>query len=172
MGNRGNVVFVAGERISPTIYLHWNGGPESVYAFLRELDRRGVRADGEYEAARFVQIVGEFFDYSGTEPQHSGLSLGIIAGPTAITPEALAEVFTDAGDNGFYVVERGSGEPLKRETTVRRFSGFPLKELTPEEVAEEKLDAELNIVKHGPDIAKFFSKLDEKTGAMKVSTLS
>lgn len=112
MGNRANVVFVAGERISPCIYLHWNGGPESVYSMLEELDRRGVRADAEYEAARFVQLYGEFMD---GRKRLGGLSLGIMAGPKEITPEGLGEVFTDTGDNGFYVIDRS-------ERTVRRFT--------------------------------------------------
>ena len=62
MGNRATVIFQAQDTISPAIYLHWNGGPESVYQFLDELDRRKVRGDADYEAARFVKIVGEFFD--------------------------------------------------------------------------------------------------------------
>jgi hypothetical protein len=119
MGNRANVVFVAGQgknqTISPAVYLHWNGGPESVYAFLDELDVRGVRADGEYEAARFVQIVGEFFD----EDYHSTLSLGILGGPKAITATALDKLPTDSGDNGFYIVRRDDRDPAKR--IVRRF---------------------------------------------------
>ncbi len=66
MGNRGTVIFSnqAGDEFSPAVYQHWNGGPESVYAFLDELDRRGVRGadDLAYQAARFVHIVGDFFD--------------------------------------------------------------------------------------------------------------
>lgn len=75
MGNRAFVVFEneGSTKFSPAIYLHWNGGPESVYAFLDLLDRYKVTADQEYEAARFVQIVGNFI--GGT------LSLGIVNGP-------------------------------------------------------------------------------------------
>lgn len=117
MGNRANVIFVSGDRISPCIYLHWNGGPESVYAFLEELDRRGARADAEYEAARFVQLIGEYFDGR----KHLGtLSLGILNGPSEISIEALGKLMTDQGDNGFYVVDRtvaGLTNP-----TMRRFT--------------------------------------------------
>jgi hypothetical protein len=111
MGNRATVIFDNGQRISPAIYLHWNGGPESVYAFLGELDRRGVRADSEYDAARFVQLIGEFFD--GRE-EFTGLSLGIVNGPSEITADALDKVESDHGDNGFYVVNR-------ENRTMRRF---------------------------------------------------
>ena len=40
MGNRAAVVFTKGEEISPAVYLHNNGGPESIYSFLAELNRR------------------------------------------------------------------------------------------------------------------------------------
>jgi len=111
MGNRATVIFTNGEKISPAVYLHWSGGPETVYAFLGELDRRGVRADGEYDAARFVQLVGEYFD--GRE-KFTGLSLGIVNGPSEISKGELAKVGTDHGDNGFYVVDRNL-------RTMRRF---------------------------------------------------
>ena len=93
MGNRANVVFVnkAGDNISPTVYLHWNGGAESIYAFLDELDRRKVRADQCYECARFVQIVSEFFD-SGEE-RYGTLSLGVMNGPKTIDKEGMTSTF-------------------------------------------------------------------------------
>lgn len=130
MGNRANVVFTANGRISPAIYLHWNGGPESVYAFVAELDRRGCRADAEYEAARFVQVAGDFFD-SGTYGAGT-LSLGVVNGPKEITPEAIGKVPTDSSDNGFYVLDRTGGA-----TQVRRFTDDDMQEMSPEEVARE-----------------------------------
>ena len=110
MGNRAHVIFEADGRISPAIYLHWNGGPESVYPFLDELDRRRVRGDTNYSAARFAHIVGDFFDQDKVD----AYSLGICNGPKEITPEALRPY--DHGDNGVYVVSRDNG---KRK--VRRF---------------------------------------------------
>ena len=64
MGNRAIVIFSDKEEknILPAVYLHWNGGPESIYAFLDELDRRKVGDNRHYETARFIQIVGEFMD--------------------------------------------------------------------------------------------------------------
>ncbi len=38
MGNRAYVVFESGKERSPAVYLHWNGGPESIYAFLHALN--------------------------------------------------------------------------------------------------------------------------------------
>lgn len=149
MGNRANVVFVSGETVSPCVYLHWNGGPESVYRFLEELDAREVRPDGEYEAARFVEIVGEFMSFSPEEPSDGsyGLSLGIVNGPTAISATALDRVPTDTSDNGFYVVDR-----TQEHWKVRRFvsgplaaGGYGLRELTREECIAERDEALANV---------------------------
>lgn len=162
MGNRANVVFVSGERISPAVYLHWNGGPESVYRFLEELNRRGVRSDAEYEAARFVQLVGEFFD---SRTKFTTLSLGVVNGPTEITTEAISKVFTDPGDNGFYIVNRAE-DPM----TVRRFRQelvespdgeyeFPMTEISPERVAAEFAEAMSD--EHYADISEKFHDMTE-----------
>jgi hypothetical protein len=60
MGNRAVIEF---EGQKTAIYLHWNGGRESVEAFLRVAKDLGVRdpvAD-EYGIARLAQIIGNFF---------------------------------------------------------------------------------------------------------------
>lgn len=105
MGNRAYVIFEDQESqsFSPAIYLHWNGGPESVYAFLDELDRRGVRADQEYEAARFVQVVGEYF-------MPDQLSLGIVSGPSSAGD--LSRWARE--DNGLYLVCRTAPRRVRR----------------------------------------------------------
>lgn len=100
MGNRA-VVFFKGADASQTggVYLHWNGGPESILAFLGAmLDRKWMRPD--YASARFVQVVGEFFDLQG---DCQGLSLGICARPPIIDDVEALEA-TSPGDNGVYVV--------------------------------------------------------------------
>jgi len=114
MGNRAIVVFEneASDILSPAAYLHWNGGPESIYPFLDELDRRKIRADQDYELSRFVQIVGEFFDVDTI----SGLSLGVFNGPEAVTPEAMGPLVVTASDHGVYLVCRG-----RKPRRVRRF---------------------------------------------------
>lgn len=143
MGNRGNVIFTSGEAISPNVYLHWNGGPESIYAFLEELDRRGVRADADYEAARFVQIVGEFF---ASDDPDSGLSLGITSAPLPdIDAESLGTVHTDPSDNGFYVVDRTAGLRVRRFIEERG----SLVELDASIVVEEIAAAEVHAYREG-----------------------
>lgn len=71
------------------IYLHWNGGVESVLAFLEAAKQLGVRDpayDDQYCIARLTQLIGNFF--GGT------LSIGI-------TPDVRK---SDYADNGIYVI--------------------------------------------------------------------
>ena len=88
MGNRA--VITDGKK-EFGIYVHWNGGPESVCAFLTYAKLSGVRScdfDECYCFARLAQIIGNFF--GGT------LSLGV--GP-------LKKLDTNNGDNGTYVID-------------------------------------------------------------------
>lgn len=92
MGNRA-IVLPKGSDVG--VYLHWNGGPESVGAFLEYCKLRGFRNFGGanmdgYGLARFVQVVANFFG--------GGLSIGI---------EHCKPTEEDAGglDNGIYVID-------------------------------------------------------------------
>lgn len=136
MGNRAAVVFTKDEDISPAVYLHNNGGPESIYAFLAELNRRkcGGGQHPCFVAARFVHIVGDFFDSETA----TSCSLGILNGPREITVEGVLELACIADDNGVYVVNLD--DPFK--WTVRRFNED--RELTKREVDRERRAA----VKH------------------------
>jgi hypothetical protein len=164
VGNRGNVIFVApgydgGQTISPNIYLHWNGGPESIYAFLAELDKRGVRADAQYDAARFVQIVGEFLDSGG----QGGLSLGIVQGPSEISPEALGRVQTDASDNGFYVVDRSATVQSGQPPIVRRFTyDWPVATLSEWPQAKVSAEREQALAQSTAYVEDYFDTLRER----------
>jgi len=107
MGNRAVIAFqdASHNEVQPDsvgVYLHWNGGPESVGAFLAAAKELGVRREDEYGAARLCQIIGNWF--GGT------LSIGI---GTCRTMD------TDNGDNGTYVVD------LKNDgwTIARRIHG-------------------------------------------------
>lgn len=89
MGNRA-VVTVKGSKVG--VYLHWNGGRESIEAFLRAAKDLGVRdpvSDTSYFYARFTQIVANFF--GGT------LSVGV---------DSLTKLDT-SGDNGVFVIGAG-----------------------------------------------------------------
>lgn len=156
MGNRAHVIF-ADPDPGPAVYLHWNGGPESVYRFLEETERRmgGRFGDASYTAARFAQVVGDFFDSS----DRGGLSVGVVNGPIRkrdqkwLSPETL-EPF-DHGDNGVYVVVTGV-----HGRTVRRFVssyGQGLRELSPEQVEAERSEAETH--DYADAIRAFYAEL-------------
>ena len=100
MGNRA-IVKPVGKNIG--VYLHWNGGIDSVTAFLKYCELRGFREfEDSYGMARFCQVVGNFFG--------GGLSVGIDTN--------IGETEEDAEwiDNGIYVV--------KGWEIVRRIGGF------------------------------------------------
>lgn len=88
MGNRA--IITTPER-EIGLYLHWNGGRDTVEPLLRYCELKGYRppsADG-YGWARLAQVVGNFF--GGT------CSVGIEA---YTTDEEM-----NPGDNGIYVIE-------------------------------------------------------------------
>ncbi len=95
MGNRAVIAFTTETMPAPPhsvgVYLHWNGGPESVQAFVDVLRDHGFRspgADMSYAIASFTGLAFAFFDASG-------LSLGV--GP-------LDQLDCDNWDNGMYIV--------------------------------------------------------------------
>lgn len=88
MGNRA-VITTEGRDLS--LYLHWNGGRDSVEAFLRYCDLRGFRAPDadDYGWARLCQVIANFMGADG-------LSVGISRYTT--------DEREDPGDNGIYVI--------------------------------------------------------------------
>ena len=88
----GNRAAIKTESSNYGIYLHWNGGVESVLAFLEAAKQLGVRDpanDDSYCMARLTQIIGNFF---GGE-----LSLGIGANVYLM----------DYSDNGVFTIGKG-----------------------------------------------------------------
>ena len=73
------------------IYLHWNGGRDSVEAFLTYCHKRGFRAPSEdnYGFARLTQVIANFFG-------GDGLSIGV---------DTINHLDCDNGDNGVYIIE-------------------------------------------------------------------
>ena len=86
MGNRA-VIQLQG--VDAGIYLHWNGGADTVEPLLEVAKEYGLRGD-DYGIARLTQMMGNFF--GGT------LSLGV---------ENVEKLDTDNGDNGTYVIDKG-----------------------------------------------------------------
>ena len=116
MGNRAVITTEAKEM---GIYLHWNGGRDSVEAFLHVCNRMGFRCpeNDNYGWARLAQVIGNYFD--------SGLSVGI--GP-------LDQLDTDNGDNGTYIIK--DWKIIGRE----HFSGREQQEYALEEMIEDIIE--------------------------------
>lgn len=65
----GNRAFITDESRKVGVYLHWNGGRDSVEAFLEYCKRKGCRGFGQdtsYGMARLVQVVANFFGGTGS----------------------------------------------------------------------------------------------------------
>ena len=92
MGNRAVIAFVndKGEqdKNSVGIYLHWNGGRDSVEGFLQTAKDYGIRS-GSYGFARLTQIITN--NFPGT------LSVGV---------DMLKNLDCDNFDNGVYWVDQ------------------------------------------------------------------
>ena len=101
MGNRAVITF--DKKPTPNslgIYLHWNGGPESVLAFLEAANQLNVRiGDDGYEFARVVQIIANYF-----------------GGTTSIGVGQLKTLDCDNGNNGLFIVSRADGKISIRQS--------------------------------------------------------
>ena len=88
MGNRA-VITTKERKIG--LYLHWNGGRDTVEPLLKYCELQGYRSPSQdcYGWARMCQVMGNFFGGS--------LSLGI---GTYTTDRQM-----DPGDNGVYIIE-------------------------------------------------------------------
>jgi len=96
MGNRAVITFdQKPTKNSVGIYVHWNGGPESILSFAEAAEKFGVRdnEDNEYQVARFIQIIGNFL--GGT------ISLGV---------GILKNLDCDNGNHGVYIISRKNGK--------------------------------------------------------------
>lgn len=81
------------------IYLHWDGSPNQVYAYLRYCKLKGVSSPGmdeSYAMARLTQVIAN--DIGGT------LNIGI---------GRIRDLDYDNGDNGTYIIGDG-WEVIKR----------------------------------------------------------
>ena len=87
MGNRA-VITTKEKQIG--VYLHWNGGYDSITGFLAYCQFQGFRCpeDDNYGWARLTQIISNFFD--------SGLSVGF---------DKYENLDCNNSDNGVYIIE-------------------------------------------------------------------
>jgi len=115
VGNRAVIILESMPSVG--VYVHWNGGPESVLAFLEATRRRGSRSpagDATYAFARLVQTIADYFERGDGEGR--GL-LSVGAGPVELLD-------TDNGDNGTYVIG-DDWEISRREHARSHAKGVP-----------------------------------------------
>lgn len=84
MGNRA-VIKMNG--VDTGIYLHWNGGRDSVEGFLEYCKMKEFRG-GDYGMARLTQVIANYFG--------GGLSIGI---------DTAEKLDCDNYDNGMYIID-------------------------------------------------------------------
>lgn len=88
MGNRAVITFAPYKASNVGIYVHWNGGQESIQGFMDACKALGFRSpenDPSYAMARLTQVIAAFFE--------GGLSVGV----------GKVSEFGDS-DNGVWIV--------------------------------------------------------------------
>jgi hypothetical protein len=124
MGNRAAIAFTDKQTRKPEtfVYMHWNGGPESVYAILDVLHEKGRAShSAEYTTARFAHLACELID-------GDGLSVGVMPFTT------IDDAAHTADDNGLYVHDISTG---KTERYVAAGFDKDARKLTLEETLRE-----------------------------------
>lgn len=86
----GNRAVITDRRKKIGVYLHWNGGYDSVSAFLKYCEMKGYRSPDKdnYGWARLCQVIGNFF-----------------GGANSIGIDRYENLDIDNGDNGVYIIE-------------------------------------------------------------------
>lgn len=90
MGNRAVITTLENYNNNGVgVYLHWNGGRDSVEAFLEYMKLKGHRPPDEdcYGWARLCQVIGNFF-----------------GGTTSIGIDTVNHLYTNNYDNGTYII--------------------------------------------------------------------
>lgn len=117
MGNRAVITTVGATDNTTGIYVHWNGGVNSIEAFCAYCDMKGFRSPDTdcYGFAYLATVIGNFFG--------DGLSLGV---------DRIKCLDTDNYDNGVYylkgwkIVGRSEGYPQQLETDKSKLYEFLL----------------------------------------------
>lgn len=90
----GNIAVITNKEKKMGVYLHWNGGPNSIVNFLTYAKLVGVRdldSDPAYGFARLTQIIANFF------AENLVCSVGVAQ---------IENCDVDNGDNGLYVINK------------------------------------------------------------------
>ena len=100
MGNRAVISFKCEgvpKEYSPSIYLHWYGGRDSIEGFLKAHEKANFR-NGAYGIARLIQLITNWFG--------GGLCVGV---------GVYSQMDTDNFDNGVYWVCSKTFKIVERE---------------------------------------------------------
>ena len=93
----GNRAVIRGLNQDMGVYVHWNGGYDSVLAFTQYCKLKGYRSPetDSYGLARLAQVIGNFFG--------GGLSLGLwnMSDTKELTPKIVEDMWLD---NGVYEI--------------------------------------------------------------------
>lgn len=129
MGNRAVITTKQGDsKTKLGIYLHWNGGRDSVRAFLRYAKMRGFRPPetDNYGWARLAQIISNYFG-------KDGLSIGV---------DIVDRLDCDNWDNGVYLIENWEIVGRENFTGVEQ-DNYPLEGMLFEIDASQPADQRL-----------------------------
>lgn len=111
----GNRAVITTKKKDLGIYLHWNGGRDSVEAFLKYADLQGYRQPEQdcYGWSRLAQLIGNFF-----------------GGTNSIGVDRYEKLDTDNYDNGVYVIEDWKiiGREFKRQPEQQNYDLWELLE--------------------------------------------
>lgn len=158
MGNRAFVTSVNGKL---GVYLHWNGGYDSVSAFLEYCKLKGYRPfEDSYGMARFIQVVSNYFGGS--------VSIGV---EPIVYDRFGANFKKEDYDNGIYYVK--GWDIVRRDFSGVEQKNYKLKDMlksideaqpVKEQLGAEFFDADIvptSEIKLG-DIVWVFDPLDNK----------
>lgn len=134
MGNRA-VITTEDKKIG--VYLHWNGGRDSVEAFLTYCKIKGYRTPETdcYGWARLCQVIGNFF-----------------GGESSIGIDEYAKMDVDNWDNGVYIIKDWNiiGREFNHDSEQANYDLLdlvlsinetqPIKEQLKEEEIKEKIE--------------------------------
>lgn len=117
MGNRAVIALNEFNPNAIGLYLHWNGGRDSVEGFLLAAKHYmdGEKFDKQAGAARLVQVIGTFFE-----------------GSLSFYMDQQKNLDLDNWDNGVYVVDTSTMQIIRREYT----RGPEQRHHTPAEIAD------------------------------------
>lgn len=120
------------------VYLHWNGGRDSIEGFLKYCELRGFRSPSEdsYGMARLTQVIANFFG-------KDGLSIGV---------DKCNSLDCDNYDNGVYLIkgwqiadrDHFKGTEQKEYPLIEMVKEIDLKQPTEQQLGVEFIEKAFN----------------------------